>query len=48
MRLPAPNWGWASLPVLLVAWSLVASRFPSYILPQPWVVAGGSACAGCA
>jgi ABC-type nitrate/sulfonate/bicarbonate transport system permease component len=38
MRLPAPNWGWASLPVLLVAWSLVASRFPSYILPQPWEV----------
>jgi ABC-type nitrate/sulfonate/bicarbonate transport system permease component len=38
MRLPAPNWGWASLPVLLLAWSLIASRFPSYILPQPWEV----------
>jgi ABC-type nitrate/sulfonate/bicarbonate transport system permease component len=38
MRLPAPNWGWASLPALLVVWSLVASRFPSYILPQPWEV----------
>lgn len=39
MRLPKPNWGWASLPCLLLAWSLVASRFPAYILPQPWEVA---------
>ncbi|KAF0842844.1 NitT/TauT family transport system permease protein/taurine transport system permease protein [Methylovorus glucosotrophus] len=32
------NWGWASLPFLLLCWVLVASRFPSYILPQPWEV----------
>jgi ABC-type nitrate/sulfonate/bicarbonate transport system permease component len=38
-RLPKPNWGWASLPFLLLAWSLTASRFPGYILPQPWAVA---------
>ncbi|MEK1939434.1 MAG: ABC transporter permease [Pseudomonas sp.] len=35
-----PNWGWASLPFLLLVWILLASRFPSYVLPQPWVVAG--------
>lgn len=34
-----PHWGWAALPVLLLAWTLVASRFPSYILPPPWEVA---------
>lgn len=34
-----PNWGWASLPFLLLAWSAVASQFPSYILPPPWEVA---------
>lgn len=33
-----PNWGWASLPVLLIAWMILASRYPSYILPQPWDV----------
>jgi ABC-type nitrate/sulfonate/bicarbonate transport system permease component len=34
-----PSWSWASLPFLLLAWiALVASRFPSYILPQPWEV----------
>jgi NitT/TauT family transport system permease protein/taurine transport system permease protein len=38
-RLPVPHWGWTSLPVLLLAWGLLASRFPSYILPQPWEVA---------
>lgn len=37
--LPAPSWSWASLPFLLLAWSLAASRYPSYILPQPWEVA---------
>ena len=40
MRKLSPSWGWASLPFLLLAWSLTASRFPSYILPQPWDVAG--------
>lgn len=39
MSIPKPNWGWASLPFLLVVWILLASRFPSYVLPQPWVVA---------
>jgi ABC-type nitrate/sulfonate/bicarbonate transport system permease component len=33
------NWGWAAMPALLVAWMLTASRFPSYVLPQPWEVA---------
>ena len=33
---PLPNWGWASLPALLLVWSLAATQFPSYILPQPW------------
>ncbi len=39
MRLPKPNWGWASLPFLVLVWSLAATRFPSYLLPQPWAVA---------
>lgn len=39
MTLPKPNWGWASLPFLLILWVALASRFPSYVLPQPWVVA---------
>ncbi len=39
MKLPRPNWGWASLPFLLLVWIALASRFPSYVLPQPWVVA---------
>ncbi len=38
-RLTKFNWGWASLPFLLVCWSLVASHFPSYIFPSPWEVA---------
>lgn len=33
------NWGWLSLPFLLLAWSAIASQFPAYILPQPWHVA---------
>ncbi|MFT4191857.1 MAG: ABC transporter permease [Comamonas sp.] len=40
MRLPKPHWGWASLPFLLLVWIALASRFPSYVLPQPWVVVG--------
>lgn len=39
MNLPKPNWGWASLPFLLLLWIALASRYPSYILPQPWDVA---------
>lgn len=39
MSLPKPNWGWASLPFLLLIWMALASRFPTYILPQPWDVA---------
>ncbi|WP_426115242.1 ABC transporter permease [Pseudomonas sp. DSP3-2-2] len=39
MSIAKPNWGWASLPFLLVVWIVLASRFPSYVLPQPWVVA---------
>lgn len=39
MKLPKPNWGWASLPFLLLVWIALASRFPSYVLPQPWLVA---------
>lgn len=33
------NWGWLSLPFLLICWSIVASFYPAYILPQPWDVA---------
>ncbi|MGV7207536.1 ABC transporter permease [Oxalobacteraceae bacterium A2-2] len=33
------GWSWAALPFLLLAWTVVASRFPSYILPPPWEVA---------
>ncbi|PLM46803.1 ABC transporter permease, partial [Klebsiella michiganensis] len=28
-----PNWGWASLPALLMVWVIVASHYPSYVLP---------------
>ncbi len=38
MKKIRPNWGWAALPFLLVVWIAVASRYPSYILPQPWDV----------
>jgi NitT/TauT family transport system permease protein/taurine transport system permease protein len=34
-----PGWSWAALPFMLLAWSALASRFPSYILPPPWEVA---------
>jgi ABC-type nitrate/sulfonate/bicarbonate transport system permease component len=33
------NWGWLSLPFLIICWSIVAGFYPSYILPQPWDVA---------
>ncbi|MFM9438061.1 ABC-type nitrate/sulfonate/bicarbonate transport system permease component [Janthinobacterium sp. CG_23.3] len=33
------SWSWAALPALLLLWSVTASRFPAYILPQPWEVA---------
>lgn len=33
------NWGWLSLPCLLLGWSAIASQYPAYILPQPWDVA---------
>jgi ABC-type nitrate/sulfonate/bicarbonate transport system permease component len=33
------NWGWLSLPFLILCWSIVASFYPAYILPQPWDVA---------
>lgn len=39
MKLPTPHWGWASLPFVLLVWIALASRFPSYVLPQPWTVA---------
>lgn len=29
---------WASLPLILVAWMVLATRVPSYVLPQPWEV----------
>ena len=42
-RAAAPGWHrllpWASLPLLLGAWIALASRMPSYVLPQPWQVA---------
>ncbi|HSI48711.1 MAG TPA: ABC transporter permease [Ideonella sp.] len=31
---------WASLPLLALAWTIAASRVPSYVLPQPWEVLG--------
>jgi NitT/TauT family transport system permease protein/taurine transport system permease protein len=38
-HLPEFSWSWLSIPSLLVAWMLVATQFPSYILPQVWEVA---------
>ena len=32
------SWRWAGIPALLAAWMLLASRLPSYVLPQPWLV----------
>jgi len=37
--LPEFSWSWLSIPSLLVVWMLVATQFPSYILPQVWEVA---------
>ena len=39
IKLPAFSWSWLSIPSLLVVWMLVATQFPSYILPQVWDVA---------
>jgi ABC-type nitrate/sulfonate/bicarbonate transport system permease component len=39
MKLPKLNLGYASLPFLLIVWIALASRYPAYILPQPWDVA---------
>ena len=33
------HWSHAGIPALLVAWMLLASRLPAYVLPQPWNVA---------
>jgi len=33
------SWSWWSIPSLLLVWMLVATQFPSYILPQVWEVA---------
>lgn len=38
-NLPKFSWSWLSIPSLLVAWMLIATQFPSYILPQVWEVA---------
>lgn len=29
---------WVSLPLILLGWTVLATRVPSYVLPQPWVV----------
>ncbi len=29
---------WASLPLILLVWVMLAARMPSYVLPQPWEV----------
>jgi ABC-type nitrate/sulfonate/bicarbonate transport system permease component len=34
-----PSWSWLSLPALLLVWIALAWRTPSYVLPQPWLVA---------
>lgn len=39
IRLPAFSWSWLSIPSLLLVWAIIASQFPSYILPQFWEVA---------
>lgn len=38
-RKPEFSWSWWSIPSLLLVWMLVATQFPSYILPQVWDVA---------
>lgn len=37
--IPQFSWSWLSIPSLLVAWMLIATQFPNYILPQVWEVA---------
>jgi ABC-type nitrate/sulfonate/bicarbonate transport system permease component len=39
IKLPKFSWAWLSIPSLLLAWMLIATQFPSYILPQVWDVA---------
>lgn len=39
MLMPKFSWSWLSIPSLLIVWMLVATQFPSYILPQVWEVA---------
>lgn len=39
IKVPEFSWSWLSIPSLLVAWILVATQFPDYILPQAWQVA---------
>ena len=39
IKLPKFSWSWVSIPSLLVAWMLIATQFPPYILPQVWDVA---------
>jgi taurine transport system permease protein len=38
-RRPRFSWSWVSIPSLLLAWMIIATQFPSYILPQVWEVA---------
>lgn len=38
LKLPEFSWSWLSIPSLLLAWMLIATQFPSYILPQFWEV----------
>lgn len=33
-----PGLAWASIPLILLTWVLLASRMPAYVLPQPWEV----------
>ncbi len=39
LKLPKFSWSWFSIPSLLIVWMLVATQFPSYVLPQVWEVA---------
>lgn len=38
---PSRPWlAWSSLPLIAIIWIALASRVPSYVLPQPWDVVG--------
>jgi len=37
-RVARPWLAWASLPALALVWIVLASRVPTYVLPQPWDV----------